>query len=148
MSSSSSKSAAEAVNYSLSDMASLAVLAYDSISQHCKDTEMPPLIDLQALQTFVSGEHGHPTSGSRQGKRTHAPPRGKKGKSSSSCNSRQLQLISLLREGHSMSVTSIASLMGLSYNMVWRLLHPNQAHRQPIMSAIGKSAVRILAERE
>mgnify|MGYP000742123699 CR=1 FL=1 len=69
MSSSSSKSAAEAVNYSLSDMASLAVLAYDSISQHCKDTEMPPLINLHALQTFISGEHGYPTSaGSMHGK--------------------------------------------------------------------------------
>jgi transposase len=129
-------------------MASLAVLAFDSISQHCKDTELPPLINLQALQTFVSGEHGHPTSERMQGKRTHAPPRGKKGRLSSSSNLRQLQLISLLREEHSMSVTSIASLMGLSYNMVWRAVHPKQEQRQPIMSAIGKSAVRILAERE
>jgi hypothetical protein len=41
--------------------------------------------------------------------------------------------------------------MGLSYNMAWRALHPDKvpAHRQPpIMSAIGKSAVKILAERE
>jgi hypothetical protein len=98
MSSSSSQSAADVGSYSLSDMASLAVLAFDSVSQHCLDTEMPPHMNLQALQTFVSGEHGQPASGSKP--RGQAPPRGKKGRSPSCCNLRQLQMISLLREEH------------------------------------------------
>jgi hypothetical protein len=61
---------------------------------------------------------------------------------------KQLQLMSILHQEHSLPITSIAGIMGLSYNMAWRALHPNKVHRQPIMSAIGKSAVKILAERE
>jgi hypothetical protein len=131
-SSSSNSAAAEVGSYSLSDMASLAVLAFDSVSQHCHDTEMPPHMNMEALQTFVSQEHGQPASGNMHPKRGHAPPRSKKG-APSSCNLRQLQLISILREEHSMPVSSIASLLGLSYNMVWRVLHPKQEQRQPIM---------------
>jgi hypothetical protein len=145
--SSTSSIAAEVGSYSFEDIASLAILAFDSVSLHCTDSEMPPHTSLQSLQTFVSGEHGHAAQGSKQAKRGHAPSRGKKA-ATSSCTLQQLGLMSVLRQDHSLSISSIASLMGLSYNMVWRVMHPNQEQRPPIMAAIGKSAVRILAERE